>query len=47
VLFIIYMTPVVMIILFAFQNYPAIAPKRQPERFNPNQLLWGAGFTSS
>ena len=27
VLFIIYMTPVVMIIIFAFQNYPAIASK--------------------
>ena len=28
VLFIIYMTPVVMIVLFAFQNYPAIRSKR-------------------
>ncbi len=28
VLFIIYMTPVVMIVLFAFQNYPAIRAKR-------------------
>ena len=28
VLFIIYMTPVVMIVLFAFQNYPAIRMKR-------------------
>ena len=27
VLFIIYMTPVVMIILFAFQNYPALRSK--------------------